>query len=93
MLFPFVSLNFFRCLKHGGMLIIVEVVSRLTKSQKDFSKIIESMGFKSISKSQDSDPTTKEFFFELKFVKRQKMNIDVEIIDANILQPCLYKRR
>eukprot|EP00106_Octopus_bimaculoides_P002307 XP_014769749.1 PREDICTED: ribosomal RNA-processing protein 8-like isoform X1 [Octopus bimaculoides] len=75
-----------RVLKHKGILLVAEVVSRF-KKQLDFVREIEKMGFSHLS------TTNYKLFVIMKFMrdssksKKEKQNISLS------LKPCLYKKR
>ncbi|GAB1609477.1 ribosomal RNA-processing protein 8-like [Argonauta hians] len=75
-----------RVLKHKGVLLIAEVVSRF-KKQLDFVREIEKMGFSHLSTSSYKLFVIMKFMRDSSKPKNDKQNISLN------LKPCLYKKR
>jgi ribosomal RNA-processing protein 8 len=82
----------YRCLKtRTGTLVIVEVASRLTVSERGFGRKIELAGFKRIRtdivKQEGDAPYFQTFCFKKIHLNKPKA------LNAQLLKPCQYKKR
>ncbi|XP_036360627.1 ribosomal RNA-processing protein 8-like isoform X2 [Octopus sinensis] len=75
-----------RVLKHKGILLVAEVVSRF-KKQLDFVREIEKMGFSHLSTSSYKLFVIMKFMRDSSKPKKDKQNISLS------LKPCVYKKR
>lgn len=88
---PLFILEGTRCLKKGGTLKIVEVMSRF-KNLTSFIAFIRSLGYEKINEK----PNNSDYFIFLQFeLKRKKVEKGLLILDeiSTLLLPCPYKRR
>ncbi|KAK1441970.1 S-adenosyl-L-methionine-dependent methyltransferase superfamily protein [Babesia gibsoni] len=89
---PLFILEGTRCLKKGGTLKIVEVMSRF-KNLTSFIAFIRSLGYEKINEEK---PNNSDYFIFLQFeLKRKKVEKGLLILDeiSTLLLPCPYKRR
>jgi ribosomal RNA-processing protein 8 len=79
-----------RILKENGLLIVVEINSRIV-SQDKFIKIFTNQGFKT-SKDKDLNNYFKLLIFKVPANKNEGKNIEIKD-GTSILKPCIYKKR